>query len=376
MCLEKNNFNEGEPMKIMLLDYNWSQTGYLIAHLAEAGFDIILVSPGPFDPFGLGHYCRHIDLPGSGDVVPFLTNLLTTEKVDIVFPLCEDFQRILWGFPEELTKNVFPLMNDLQRQVLSDRASMYELASSLGIPVPPSMALLDEQDLPKVVDQFGFPFILRGTQGMAGMQVKIIHTIEEGVSAYRELLRDSPGPPFAQAYINGTRHLLGALFVEGQMVQWYSQTTLESFPSPTGPSIRLKTFQDSNMTGYAEKIFNKLNWTGLACAEFMRNNQGQFFYLEINPRPWAAIQVASLCGMPLLKSFCEYLLGETPAKQNDFTVNMEVSLFPQYFNQKRNSGNFPCWSDGRYYLQSLLGAPWRYPYLIMHYLRLFWWGRK
>lgn len=363
-------------MKIVLVDPGWPQTGYLIATLAKAGIEVVRVGRGPFDQIGLGHYCRNIIAPDKLCDPDFITSVLRSEQADLVIPLAEDIQMLMWDFPDDLQKDVFPQTNPLQRKVLTHRPSMYELASSIGVPVPSLMQLDSEESITRVAGQLGFPFVIRGTQGLAGMQVKIVNNLAEALNAYKYLLQHSPGEPFAQPFVVGKRCLFGGLFVNGRMYQWFSQTTLESSQPPTGPTIRLKSLRDPKLTGYAERMFKKLEWTGLACAEFMCDEKGDYYFLEINPRPWAAIQAAHVCGVPLLKSFAYYLLGKEPEEQVDFRTGKEIVLFPQFINHRPQSGNFWHLKNLRYYLKSLADSPWQDPYLLFYYLRTFWWGRS
>jgi biotin carboxylase len=362
-------------LKILVLDPEWEQTAYLVRSLAGAGFEVVLASTLAADPLGIGRYCRQVVMSGSLADPERLARLLSEEPADIVLPLCEDFLATLWALPDHLTAKVFPQTSGRQRELLADRRAMYRFVSEVGVPLPESLTVADESALQEVVAQLGFPFVLRGTQGLAGQQVRVVDDIDQAVSAYAYLKAHSPGSPFAQRFVAGQRCLIGGLFDDGEMLQWFSQTTVEA-RSATGPSIRVSSIRDDRLTEYARKLFEELRWSGLACAEFIRDAQGDFHFLEINPRPWAAIRAADCCGVPLLDMFAHFLLGQRPGKQVDFPAGREVALFPQFVAARLSAGRLLQWSDRQAYFGILAKLPWGSPPLMLHLLRRIWWARS
>lgn len=362
-------------LKILLLDPEWEQTAYLVCQLNKAGFEVVLASTLVADPYGIGRYCRQVVVDrGLADPM-LLTQLLRDESADIVLPLCEDILAVLWRLPVELTQHVFPQTTTLQREVLTDRRSMYRFVEQVGVPAP-ELALISSFDaLSNVLGRFGFPCVLRGTQGLAGQQVRVVDSEVEAEDAYRYLCDRSPEPPFIQRYVSGQRCLIGGLFHEGQTLQWFSQTTIEA-KSPTGPSIRVRSIRDDTLTDYAARLFGELRWNGLACAEFIKDASGNYHFLEINPRPWAAIRAAERCGVPLLAMFAEYLRGRQPVRQVEFPADRDVALFPQFVAARLAAGKLFRWADRRAYFEILAGLPWSSPYLMIHFFRRIWWARS
>jgi predicted ATP-grasp superfamily ATP-dependent carboligase len=361
--------------KVLLLDRDWAQTAYLAVSLTKAGMDVTLVSTRPREPWGLGRYCRLIRAPHDIDDPLFLRDLLEKEPADVILPLCESTQMLLWDLPAELTTNVHPCTNPHQRKLLSDRRAMYEFVASVDVPAPELTNLLDETEIESAGQRLGLPMVLRGTQGFAGGQVRVATDLASAISAYRDLRDSSPEPPFAQAFVTGQRCLIGGLFDRGRMLQWFSQTTVEATWA-TGPSIRVQSVRDPRLTSYAQRLFEGLEWTGLACAEFMRDEAGEYYFLEINPRPWAAIQAAHCCGVPLLDMFADHILGKSPAIQIEFPRDKEVALFPQFIAARVRARRLGSWRDVSICLRSLANAPWRHPGLLLHFLRTIWWGAR
>lgn len=363
-------------MKLLLLDAGWDHTPYLVRELARENFDVTLAAPGARDRWFLSRYCKQIAAPWSASETGVFAELIDRSDADLILPLSEDIMEALWSLPESQSRRLFPPTTQLQRELLRDRTKMYAFASSCGVPVPGMMALEDERDLHVALKSYGSPFVLRGTRGLAGLQVRLVHDARQAADAYSQLQRDSPGAPFAQEYINGRRYLVGGLFHEGATLQLFSQTTVEALRPPTGPSIRIKSVADPVLWDYTKQVFRGLAWTGLACAEFMRDRNGEYRFLEINPRPWAAIYAAHCCGVPLLRTFAKYLKGDRAEYPIEVVDCKEVVLFPQFISARVASGDFPTMREFHYYTAALKGAPWRSPALLLHLLRRAFWSRS
>lgn len=362
-------------MKLLLLDPGWDHTPFLVRELARANFDVTLATPIPPDSF-LTAYCRQVPGPWSAQDPAAFSALMATWEADLVIPLSEDIMGALWKLPPDVISKVFPATTPLQRGAFADRTQMYALAGVAGVPVPKMTIIQSESDLVDVLASMGTPLVLRGTQGLAGLQVKIVSSLEEAREAFRDLVQFSPGPPFAQQFVEGRRFLVGGLFHHGEVLQYFAQTTIEAVRPPTGPSIRVRSVQDERLISHTKRIFSALSWTGLACAEFMQGADGEYRFLEINPRPWAAIYAAHCCGVPLLRTFADYLRGEATIRRSNYAESRDVVLFPQYLSAKVSSGRFPRWGDVPYYLRSMLDAPWGSPHLLLHLLRRAFWSRR
>lgn len=362
-------------MKVLALDPGWDHTPYLVAELVRAGIDVVLATTLPAERYFLQRYCKQLAIPWSAGNQKFFEKLLREQPADIVLPLSEDIMELIWQMPVELTQHVFPKTTPAQRIMLGDRTQLYRLVEQQGVPIPKMLPLSDRTDITTALAELGGPMVLRGTQGLAGLQVLIVHTLSDAEIAYDLLLQRSPGPPFAQEFVSGRRCLIGGLFDRGKALQLFSQTTIEAIRPPTGPSIRVRSLYDPLLIDYAERIFGALGWDGLACAEFIQGPSGSYKFLEVNPRPWAAIYAANNCGVPLLSSFAQFLLGDRSVRRSDFPDGKEVVLFPQFISARLTAHEFGRLRDAQAYLQMVKDMPWNRPTLLLHMLRRALWSR-
>jgi predicted ATP-grasp superfamily ATP-dependent carboligase len=64
----------------------------------------------------------------------------------------------------------------------------------------------------------------------------------------------------------------------------------------------------------ATKVVRAIDFVGLLELPFLKDDQGRWRLLELNPRAWLQIGLPGRCGMPLALQAYEVLLGEAPSK--------------------------------------------------------------
>lgn len=362
------------PSRVMLLDLNWKQTPYLVAALCDSGIGTTLVTTLRPDNLGLSHFCTQIQSPEphSAQYVPFLRQQIASVRPDLVIPLCEPIMELLWDLDPPCEVPIHPATTEEQRNVLGDRRRFYERAAALGIAVPDWLPIGSPADLEGAARRFGYPFVLRGTRGLAGSQVRVASNLRAAAAALDELNSTSPGQPFAQAFVRGPRHLVGGFFSHGEAIRLFAQETLEQDPQVTGPSIRVQACADETLIRSARALVADLGWSGMACVEFVRDERGGFVLMEMNPRPWAALEVAERSGAGICQAFAESLAGRPAAPLCRYRMGASgVVLEGFLLARRRGTGIWPTlrtlglreWRD------CARAVPWRRPWLALHVLR-------
>jgi predicted ATP-grasp superfamily ATP-dependent carboligase len=362
------------PSRVMLLDLNWKQTPYVAAALGASGIATALVTTLRPDHLGLGHYCTQIEgpPPHSPGYISFLRQQIASFRPDLLIPLCEPIMELLWDLEPQLEVPVYPPMSEELRSVLRDRRRFYERAVALQIPIPPWMPLGSPADLEEAARRFGYPMVLRGTRGLAGSQVRVVSSAGEAAAALGELNANSPGQPFAQAFIKGPRHLVGGFFFRGEAIRVFGQVTIDQHPAVTGPSIRVKACTDEALIRGATTLMADLGWSGMACVEFIRDERGRYVLMEMNPRPWAALEVAERSGAGICRAFAQHLAGRPVGPLHGYRAGRpEVVLEGFLLARSPGIGLWPTLRTlgPRDWLDCARAVPWGRPWLALHVLR-------
>lgn len=253
------------------------------------------------------------------------------------------------------------------------RRRFYERAARAGIAVPPWMPVGSLLDLESAITRFGYPLVLRGTSGCGGNQVQVVSNVRQAAEALEALKRISPGEPFAQAFVRGRRHLVGGFFSDGEAICLFSQEMIEAHPPVTGPSVRARAHFDETLLRATRALFADMRWSGLAAADFIRDEAGQFILLEMNPRPWGSIELAERSGVPVCRAFAESLAGRsvTPPPRNRKGVS-DVILEGFLVARRPRGGGIGATLRTlslREWLDCLRAVPWGKPRLALHVLR-------
>lgn len=359
--------------RVMLVDLNWRHTGYLAAALHEAGFETLLVSTGLPDRIGLGHYCAQVRSPyhPSREYIPFVREQIARFRPDWVIPLGEPLLEMFWNLDPPLSAPTYPPTERWQREILLDRRQLYECAAAAAIPIPRWMPLDEPGDLDQAIRRFGIPLVIRGTGGCSGAQVRIVESEADAQAALEEMSRVSAHPPFAQAFVEGERQIIGGLFSRGEMIRSFAQEVMETHPPRTGPSIRVRSLLDGQLEAHARALFRALRWSGIASADFIRNKAGITVLMEVNPRPWGSIEVAERHGAQICGAFAKMLGGRPVASQMPYRAGVECLVAEAFVQAHRQPGFWPTLRtlESRDLWGCALALPWRRPRLALHLLR-------
>ncbi len=356
----------------MLLDLDWRHTGYLAAALREAGIQTLLVSTGWPDRIGLGGYCRQVRSPQytSPEYLPFVRDQIDLFHPERVIALCEPLLELFWTLDPPPVP-LYPPTEPWQREIMLDRRRLYDCAAAAGIPIPPSRPLADASDLDRAIRQFGFPLVIRGTGGFAGGQVRIVEAPAQALAAFEQMKRVSPQTPFAQAFVWGARQLMGGLFAQGELICPFAQEMIESHPPGTGPSIRVRTLRERRLEDHTRALFRALRWTGIAAAEFIRDEAGVPVLMEVNPRPWGSIVVAERMGAQICRTFAETLAGRPSVPPRPYEAGVECVLPEAFVAARRQAGIFATLRklEAHELWACATALPWKRPRLTLHVVR-------
>jgi hypothetical protein len=360
--------------RVMLLDFGWKQTAYVAAALTGSGIETTLLSTAFPDPTGLSHFCAEVRTPDprSPEYVPFLRQEIARVRPDVLIPLSESLMELLWDLDPPCEVPIYPATTPDQREILRDRRRFYQRAAIAGITVPRWMPIGDSVELASAIARFGYPLVLRGTGGCAGSQVRIVSSAREAAEALEVLKRKSPGEPFAQEFVRGHRCLVGGFFSHGEAICLFSQETIEQHPPVTGPTIRARAYFEKTLVRAARALFADMKWTGIACAEFIRDERGKFVLLEMNPRPWASLEIAERRGARICHAFAESLAGRSVAPPRPYRTGISDVVIEGFLEARRRQegiGSTLRTLSLREWLDCSRALPWRRPRLALHVLR-------
>jgi len=252
---------------------------------------------------------------------PELRGLMSRQQeYDVVYPVTEPLQQLMTGSR-------------------SDKRQTSAQMRAVGIPVPAEHPAASETDLRDAVRVLGTPLVVKGSVGRGGKTTFIVRSLNDARGAARRI-RALGADPVAQTYISGVTHLAGGLFDNGRALRLYCGAKRVQVPARTGPAAELVSTDDPAFADVALRVFEASRVTGLASADFVRDERGIYHFLELNPRPWGSIAAARDAGVDLFRPLVALWSGQSIAADLSFRPGVRSAVFPLALLSAR------CWASG------------------------------
>lgn len=190
-------------------------------------------------------------------------------------------------------------------RALGDKVAARNIAIAANVPVIPGTSGTDYVDVAKAkafCEEHGFPVLLKAAFGGGGRGMRVVRAMDEVEDAFVSASREAEnafgnGTMFVERYLQDPRHIEVQLLgdKEGNVihiaerdcsVQRRHQKVVEMAPCPTiSEKVRQTLFDD------AIKIAKHVGYENAGTAEFLVEQSGKHFFIEVNPR----IQVEHTC---------------------------------------------------------------------------------
>lgn len=179
---------------------------------------------------------------------------------------------------------------------LSDKAMLKELISDTGLSViPGTKAMASVEEAKTAAKRIGYPVMLKACAGGGGRGIRLIHSEDEMDDAYLQATTEAisafgDGSVYLEKYIFPARHVELQILADehGNAVclgdrdcslQRRNQKLLEETPSPA-----VNNEQRENIIELAVDAVKKIGYVGAGTLEFLLDQEGSFWFMEMNVR--------------------------------------------------------------------------------------------
>ena len=179
---------------------------------------------------------------------------------------------------------------------LSDKAVLKQLISQTGLKViPGTQAVASAAEARRLADELGYPVMLKACAGGGGRGIRLIRSGDEIEAAYDQATAEAisafgDGSVYLEKYVFPARHVELQILADeaGNAVclgerdcsmQRRNQKLIEETPSPavTGP------MRDA-IIALAIGAVRKIGYVGVGTLEFLLDQSGNFWFMEMNVR--------------------------------------------------------------------------------------------
>ncbi|HUJ24996.1 MAG TPA: acetyl-CoA carboxylase biotin carboxylase subunit [Myxococcales bacterium] len=209
-------------------------------------------------------------------------------------------------------------------RLMGNKVRAKEAMREAGLPQLPGSdgVVQDEAQLPKLAEKVGFPVILKAAAGGGGRGMKIVREKEQLVPQYRTASAEAlaafgNGDMYVERYVERPRHIEiqivadehGSVIHLGERecsVQRRHQKMLEE-----APSAALNDKLRERMGRVAVEAMRKVGYNNLGTIEFLLDERGDFYFMEMNTRIQVEHPVTeSVTGIDLVKEQIRLSAGE------------------------------------------------------------------
>ncbi|HEY85838.1 MAG TPA: acetyl-CoA carboxylase biotin carboxylase subunit [Chloroflexi bacterium] len=218
--------------------------------------------------------------------------------------------------------------------MMGDKTIARDAMTQAGVPVVPgSPKGLSDEELQAIAPEIGYPLLVKAAAGGGGKGMRAVHAPEELAAALR-MARNEAKAAFGDNQVYLERLLIGARHVEVQIladahgnvihlgerecsIQRRHQKLIEESPSPAVNSVLRE-----RMGAVAIAAARAANYVSAGTVEFLLDQNGSFYFLEMNTRLQVEHPVTEMVtGVDIVKEMLRIAAGRRMShKQKDIQL--------------------------------------------------------
>ena len=208
-------------------------------------------------------------------------------------------------------------------RLMGDKISARAAMNAAGVPtLPGSAGIHSEEELLAAADRIGLPIILKASAGGGGRGMQIVHEREKLLDAWNKGRTEAAaafGNPemYMERYCERPRHIEIQVVADTHghyahlgerecSIQRRHQKVLEE-----APSAALAEATRAQLTSAAVRAISSIGYTNVGTLEFLLDQDGKFYFMEMNTRLQVEHPVTELVtGLDLVREQIRIAAGE------------------------------------------------------------------
>lgn len=287
-------------MRVLLTDANSKNALAAVRSLAQAGHEVGCLGPKR----SISHSSKFCldTLVSQPDVnIDEMLSALKGKHYDVVIPIGARSVELLNNNRDEVNQLTrFALPPKASLDLAMDKFLTQEVASKLGIFVPPAALVVNYAEFGRALMSFDLPFVIRSVSHRSNSSTLYVHNHEDVERILRDELANPlfiEGPVQLQTYVRGWGEGFFALYQNGQLVRYMTHKRLREFPKTGGSSWAASSTKSEDTYNLGRTILDELAWHGPAMVEFKRLSDGSLAFVELNPKLWGSLDLTLQTGV-------------------------------------------------------------------------------
>jgi len=277
----------------------------------KRGFHTILGVEDATTPQARSRYCDETvpltfsqnDTAGYKDA---LLRLAARPDVQTIVPVWEETVFVLSKYRDEFEEYIDLAVPQFDRlRNVHDRMRLIEVAKRAGVPIPETHLLTDINDWDRdliiksrynlLADDYMDSYPANRTD--APDLIKHVRPGER--PGVERLICEMDHVPIVQEFVRWKdEYMVGAICDHGEPLAMTQLQQIREDSYTGGGGVYRRSIYDPELDSVVRDLLAELNWHGLACVEYMEDDEtGKFNLTEINPRIWQSIGPAVRAGV-------------------------------------------------------------------------------
>ena len=264
--------------------------------------------------------------------ISYLLKYVKLYQIYTIIPVTDTTSSFLSFYKDKLNiKILTPKFSIFYKAI--NKWETLKLAKKLNISIPKTIEFKNTNEIRDKIrlKNFKFPLILkpkiRGDK-LFGTKLIFKHKdLEYYGKCFNKVGKKLPfynyNEPLIQEFIKGRIYDCCTLSYKGNVKSWLTQVRHRNTESFGGAGVVNITTETEEIINLSKKLLNFLNWTGPAQVEWIRDKNGNFKLMEINPRFWGTLQLSIDAGINFPSLALRLLEGKDPKFRLDYTIGLK-----------------------------------------------------
>lgn len=290
----------------LVLDARLGQSLATVRSLGSRGLRVAALGTSAGLPTFSSRWCQRAFVcpadEGSEAYLSYLEQLLDQNSVGVLITSSDATIALIRQHRERLGQRVrIALAREPALGIAINKERTLEVARRLGLNIPSSVSVRTVSQVEAAVREIGLPAVVKpaeswSSNGQQGARVisQFVTTLEEARRAVEELTRFG-GTVLLQQFLSGRRESISFLYTQGQIYARCAQWHMRIVGGQS--SLRKSIAVPAGIGDQAERLVREIALEGCSEVEFRYDNAGNPYLMEVNPRLWAATELAVRAGV-------------------------------------------------------------------------------
>jgi predicted ATP-grasp superfamily ATP-dependent carboligase len=202
--------------------------------------------------------------------------------------------------------------SDVVERCLS-KVGLAEAAEAVGLGSPGTAICDDGGEAEAAARRFGYPVLVKPRSSVFEVDGGLRHrgsSLVDSEAGLLEVIPEYGTPCLVQRQLRGPIVSFSGVAADGRLLAEAVSRYSRTWPPQAGSVSFSETIPaPADLVSKVGSLIARLGWEGIFELELIRMQDGRFAAIDLNPRPYGSLELATRAGVPLPVIWCDWLRG-------------------------------------------------------------------